>query len=174
MAWTSEELTKFARKCSGFVLELEWAPWDEKSVSGEGINKLLFAFHEKGQSFPAFAVANAFYIAQEWANRMGEEVRLVINGTHRGSSGGGHWGVKTFRPVPGDGRTPQPLAVGGAEPVVIEVATGEFIPLFCAHCLNPTVATLLGVEYNNGCILHLPLCSQHREQAEELPKLRSF
>lgn len=104
MAWTISELLDFGKECNSFQLRLESSPWE----FGEGKTQREITDWDPARSteFPEHVLMASFAIAQEWANQLGEQVRLFISADH-GQAGCGRWAVKEFKPV-SDGRTPRP------------------------------------------------------------------
>lgn len=78
MAWTKRELFSFARKCEYFSLRLESGLAKKRS-------RVVFVLANYGEKlfdsteFPASVIRKAFEYAQQRANEVGSDVRIVMS-----------------------------------------------------------------------------------------------
>jgi hypothetical protein len=116
--------------------------------------------------FPELQIMASYAIGQEWANRLGEKVRLSIEyyWSHpEHGDGEGCESVREFEPAL-DARTPEPLPKGKlgheeVEPYLLPIDPSAFWPMSCAFCAA-TAKKLVGT-YEDVCVVHTPVCEEH-------------
>jgi hypothetical protein len=158
MAKTKRELFSFARKCTYFNLTLV------SSLGKRGGQLTVFiarysdpkTFKPSSYSlFPAGLLRKAFAYAQQKANELGQDVRVVMQAQLKEECEGdeGLFGIKTFKPVDAQ----------------INLSSMPVLP--CSHCLAPATHQFVaryvrrGGEktsiVEHGCDDHIESIRQH-------------
>jgi len=157
--------------CRSFVLAIEFNDRPDGTY-----DRMIFLEHE-GNSFKqtGSSVLSSYAIAQEWATRLHQLVRLVLEADHK-IFGPQHWIVKSFRHDQCDERPTEPLVLPlGVEfkwkaeddvvskPIILfaDPSLSAYRPMWCVRAAgcNQIARMFQARQTRNGYVTYRPICS---------------
>lgn len=147
MAKTPTGLFSFAQKCDSFILRLE----SSLQKRGGKIVLCLARYRDSGRfkskQFPAKMLRQAFDYAQQRANELGQDVRIVVEAELKDEHGGdaGLYGIATIKPSS------------------LETQTLSRLPILpCSECSNPATHQFVA-RYTDEVSVIEHGCNEHIE-----------